>query len=149
MIYNQYTDRYYYLTTVQGTGDNSRTFTCVVADEKGNHSVDVDDNDKLNYKLFKLDNIGCPYAHLLKDGTCRFIWRDVMNNGAIGSDERIEEYPFTNGAFYVNKRIDLYLRRQDPYDKYGLYEENDIDMIGVEPPLEDINDYYNEENIEC
>ena len=76
---------------------------------------------KVNYfKLFKMDNLGCPsYAKVLKDGTCRVIWRDILNNGFNKSDDSVEEYPYTNGAFYINKRFDIYVRRQDPHDEYG------------------------------
>jgi hypothetical protein len=78
-------------------------------------------------RLFKMDNLDAPsYAKILKDGTCRVIWRDVVQNGFNLSDKSVEEYPFTNGAFYVNKRVDLYVRRQDPYNEYGLFSEGDI-----------------------
>ena len=102
----------------------------------------------MRYKLFKIDNLDVPsYARVLKDGTCRFIWRDILNNGFNTSDKTLEEYPFTNGAFYINRRIDLYLRRQDPNDWYNLYAEDDIP--GIEPPIEDENNYIKEEEIEC
>lgn len=148
VIYDMSTDKYYYLTTVRGKNDNSRIFTCTVATEKGSATTDIDGDNIGNYKLFKIDNMNIPsYAHLLKDGTCRYIWRNVINNGSMGGDKTLEEYPFTNGAFYINKRIDIYLRRQDPYDEYGLYSEEDI--FGVEPPIEEINNYSNEDEIKC
>ena len=150
MIYDMVNDKYYRLETIPGDGDNSKAFTCKITTEDGKPTMDVDGNKINNYKLFKLDNMEAPsYAHLLKDGTCRYIWRNVVNNGSSGGDRNIEEYPFTNGAFYVNRKIDIYLRRQDPYDNYGLYGEDDIDMIGVQPKVEEINNYYNEEDIEC
>ena len=150
MIYDMSTEKYYYLTTVRGKNDNSRVFTCKVTSENGNTSSDLDYDNVGNYKLFKIDNMAIPsYAHILRDGTCRYIWRDVINNGSMGGDESIEEYPFTNGAFYINRHVDLFVRRQDPYDQYGLYEEDDIDVIGIHTPIEDINNYHSEDEIKC
>lgn len=147
MIYDMSTDKYYNLFVVAGAGDNERIFTCKVTDENGNASTDLDGDNLSNYNLFKTDNMEAPsYAHLLKDGTCRFVWRKIINNG---ENQNIEEYPFTNGAFYINKKIDIYVRRQDPYEMYGLYSEDDIDVGGVEVSIENINDYYSEDDIQC
>ena len=150
IIYNMENDKYYYLTTIPAVNNNERIFTCKVYDEKGNLSRAINGDNIGNYRLFKVDNLDIPsYAHLLKDGTCRYIWRDVINNGSMGGDKNIEEYPFTNGAFYINKHIDLYLRRQDPYGTYKLFTEDDIDKFGVEVPFEQINYYKSEDEITC
>jgi hypothetical protein len=148
MIYDQENDKYYYCTTVSGDSDSPKTYSCKICDEDGNPTTDIEGNKTGDYRLFKIDNLGIPsYARILKDGTCRFIWRDILNNGFNKSDDTLEEYPFTNGSFYVNKRIDLFLRRQDPYNKYGLYADDDVE--GIIPPIEDENNYVKEENIEC
>lgn len=153
MIYDKSTNKYYYCTTVSGDSDSPKVYTCKIFDENGNPTTDIDgdklmDGDTVRYKLFKIDNLDIPsYARILKDGTCRFIWRDIVNNGFNKSDDTLEEYPFTNGAFYVNKHIDLFLRRQDPHNLYKLYSEDDIQ--GIEPPIENENNYVKEENIEC
>lgn len=157
-------NKYYYCTVIRGENDSDRTFTCKIYDENGketylndlNQSYDVPYDsedykptmDILNYKLFKIDNLDIPsYARILKDGTCRLIWRDVLNNGFNESDKSVEEYPFTNGAFYINKRIDLYLRRQDPYGMYGLYSEDDI--LGKDVIYESEDNYVKEKDITC
>ena len=108
----------------------------MICDEDGNPTREVDGNHLTNedgttrYKLFKMDNLDIPsYARVLKDGTCRLIWRDLLNNGFNTADKTLEEYPFTNGAFYVNRRIDMFVRRQDPLNLYGLYSHcNDADL---------------------
>jgi protein involved in sex pheromone biosynthesis len=95
-----------------------------------------------------MDNIEAPsYARVLKDGTCRVIWRNVLNNGFNMSDKTVDEYPFTNGAFYINKTINLYLKRQDPYNYWGLYSSNDIKGANVNIDEED--NYVKAEDIEC
>jgi hypothetical protein len=154
LIYDVDTSRYYYLTTVMNPNSTDNVFFCTVADENGNEAaneiadLNMNSDDVNVYSLFKLDNMNIPdYATLLKDGTCRYIWRDVINNGIEGGDKNLEEFPFTNGAFYVNKRVDLYLRRQDPYAVYGMYSESDI--FGEEILIENENNYIEEENITC
>lgn len=154
LIYDVNTRKHYFLTTIMNPESNDKVFFCTVTDEKGNEAAsriaDLNRNtdDVSVYSLFKLDNMNIPdYATLLKDGTCRYIWRDVINNGLDGGDTNLEEFPFTNGAFYVNKRIDLYLRRQDPYGVYGMYADDDI--FGEEILIEDENNYIEDEDITC
>ena len=169
MLYDKVQDKYYNLETVSGESDNYKVFTCNVYDEKTNKLCDItflgkwDSAETIDYmsskvgsgmtttydfNLFKMDNIECPsYAKVLKDGTCRIIWRDVLNNGFNKTETSVEEYPFTNGAFYVNKKIDLYVRRQDPYGYYWLYQDNDIPGSDIDIFAED--NYVKEGDIEC
>ena len=169
IIYDSIQDKYYNLVTISGDSDNYRVFTCNVFDEKTDKPTNIDylnGKDKptvieslstkmkisgvelYDYKLFKMDNLGCPsYARVLKDGTCRVIWRDVLNNGFNKSDDSVEEYPYTNGAFYINKKVDIYVRRQDPHDEYWLYSEHDVDGVSVDIAQED--NYVKDTEIEC
>ena len=151
IIYDKEKKQYYYCTTVSDEeNDTYRTFTCKIYDEKGN-MVNIDpmyggDDNLKNYRLFKMDNLDIPsYATVLRDGTCRVIYRDILNNGFNLSDDTIEEYPFTNGAFYVNKRIDLFVRRQDPHGWYGLRKD---DFEGREIERENDN-YVKDKDIVC
>jgi hypothetical protein len=152
MIYNTETNEYFYCVTTSVI--NEKVFVCDIYNEKMNKcdiipdlfSSDIENMRK--YKLFKLDNLDIPsYAHVIKDGTCRLIWRDVINNGMNSSDKSIEIYPFTNGAFYINKQINLYVRRQDPFGIYGLYSKDDI--IGNEMEIEKENNYVKDKEIKC
>lgn len=151
IIYDRVNRVYYYCTTVSSPRDTYKTFTCMICDEDGNEVSDLSDmfsssEELRNYKLFKMDNLNIPpYARVLRDGSCRLIWRNVLNNGFNMSDDTVEVYPFTNGAFYINRSVDLFVRRQDPFDIYGLYS-NDIEGLG----MEDENDVYIRDNeIEC
>jgi hypothetical protein len=152
ILYDSLQDKYYNLVAISGRNDNYRVFTCNVFDEKTDKPAIIDYlNGKVelyNYKLFKMDNLGCPsYAKVLKDGTCRVIWRNILNNGFNKSDDSVEEYPYTNGAFYINKRFDIYVRRQDPHDEYWLYSDDDVDGASVDIIQED--NYVTEADIEC
>ena len=76
------------------------------------------------------------YAKVIKDGSCRYYWRDIVSNGI---EDNSKVYPFTNGAFYVMRQINFFLRRQDP-KKENLGNVGDFDY---NPNGEDINDYPN------
>ena len=150
IIYDKVKEQYYYCTTISGASDTYKVFTCEICGENG-EPIFLDDmynsDEKLeDYKLFKMDNLGVPsYARVLRDGTCRIIWRNILNNGFNLSDKSVEEYPFTNGAFYVNKRIDIFVRRQDPFDIYGLMDD---DLDGMEIVIENDN-YVKDSDIVC
>ena len=170
MIYDSTQEKYYTLVTVKDDDSNYKKFYCKVYSEDGKTlekltfmDGDGKSHDLLNtnddvarglymsdFKLFKVDNLEIPsYAKILKDGTCRYVWRDIINNGFNPTVSSVEEYPFTNGAFYINKRIDIYVRRQDPYNMYGLY--NDDDISGDESKTEVIVDdsYVKSDDIKC
>lgn len=155
MIYDTEQDKYYTLVTIENNESNYKKFYFVAYDEKGTEKVDLDISDYSKFKLFKIDNLEVSsHASLLKDGTCRFVWRDLYNNGfSPTSAKSTEEYPFTNGAFYINKRIDIYVRRQDPYGVYGLYDGAgiDADISGDDSYTEVVSDnnYVKSDDIKC
>lgn len=155
MIYDTEQDKYYTLVTIENNESNYKKFYFVAYDEKGTEKVDLDISDYSKFKLFKIDNLEVSsHASLLKDGTCRFVWRDLYNNGfSPTSAKSTEEYPFTNGAFYINKKIDIYVRRQDPYGVYGLYDGAGIgaDISGDDSYTEVVSDnnYVKSDDIKC
>lgn len=67
----------------------------------------------------KLKNNSIP-SYALKVGVNTYLWRDVLN---VGHKDTVElaEYPFANGHFYINKEINFFLERQDPFNYGGLY----------------------------
>ena len=50
----------------------------------------------------------------------KFLWRDLYRPGEL-MDSDLTQYPFANNAFYINKEINFFLKRQDPYGYSGLY----------------------------
>ena len=151
VVYDTVNNVYYTCETISGYGDSYKTFTCQMYNE---NNVLVSPIGVLNgrtimdFKVFKIDNLGIPsHAKILKDGTCRIIWRNVLNNGLNISDKTVEEYPFTNGAFYINKGINLYVKRQDPYREWGINSSEDI--FGMEINIDKEDNYFKAANIEC
>lgn len=82
-----------------------------------------------NIIIRKINNSIPSYANNLKDGTGRYIWRDIYG---VGQNPNVElpEYPFTNGSFYIEKHINFFLKRQDPFNYAKMqafnHQPNDI-----------------------
>lgn len=98
-------------------------------DEHGHENIAQNDNETVKdygkpiYTL-KIKNNDIPsYAH--KIATNMYLWRDILN---VGNKDAVEltEYPFANGHFYINKNINFFLKRQDPFGYNGLFDINKI-----------------------
>ena len=131
-----------------------REFICMLDETFG---IDSDKNvaySHLNYgnksyfRVLKKDMTIPSYATFLLDGSCKFVWRDIIQNG-FDNDSNIESYPFTNGCLYVMKDIDFFLKRQNPMDKTILtnhmFDEFKENIITVTEE----NKYYEENKIKC
>lgn len=149
ILYLKNRNIFYYLTVKEILTE--KHFICYVNDENYKPSI-------INYNDLYIDNLSLVkkfdyvpyYAKLIKDGSCRFYWREVVSNGIEEGDSKI--YPFTNGAFYINKDINFYLKRQDPskensYSSVGLDYIPDGEILSSQGTYE--NDiYYEADEIE-
>ena len=101
-------------------------------DEYGNENIAEEETMQKDYSkpryMLRLKNTNIPsYAYKVAVNT--YLWRDVLN---VGNKDAVEltEYPFANGHFYINKDINFFLERQDPFGYGGLYAQkqtpNDI-----------------------
>jgi hypothetical protein len=64
--------------------------------------------------------VGIPdYAINLNDG--RYLWRDLLDIGFNQTNPKALDYPFLNGCHYMYDNYCFTLRRQDPFDNWGLY----------------------------
>lgn len=61
----------------------------------------------------------------------------MVSNG-VENNERV--YPFTNGAFYINRQINFFLRRQDPQKNNLAFTMSDYDFV---PDGENVYRYHN------
>ena len=148
VIYDTVSKKQYYCVVNSSKENKDRTFVCDVFDENGDKINYGPPSDLTQIKLFKIDNLEAPsYAHMMKDGTCRYIWRNVYQNGLNPDIAEAEEYPFTNGSLYVNNKIRIYVKRQDPEGMYGLYAEDDI--LGNLSDYDTEDNYYEPKEIKC
>ena len=106
---------------------------------KDNSEKEITYNVKLRRR-----NINIPiYASKINHN--KFLWRDMYRRGEF-MDSTYEEYPYTNDAFYVNKEINFFLKRQDPHGYSGLYCDTAFpnDVEGNKRPSD--NYFYKEED---
>jgi hypothetical protein len=131
---------YYYGDVIEITND--RTFIC-----NFNKVFDSNTFDYTRATLFTASNDTPSYATLSKEGSCYYMWKEIINNGW-DTNSDIEIYPFVNGAFYINKNINLFVKRQDPNDVFKL----EFDTLKFDPKSETYEQrdtYYEEEDITC
>ena len=102
------------------SGDNFTTVELILPN--------LEDTDLNNYILFKPNILKPEGAYdfselapefIEKSG--KYLWRDVLPSSKIQRDSEIYDAIFTNGAIYIHKNINFYLKRQDPYGEYGLH----------------------------
>ena len=147
LLFNIITKKYYKCQVI----DILREFTYRVEDT-------IADSDKLiqsnrsQFLVLKADDTIPDYAEFISDGKCVYVWRWVLPNGFDTSNQNsIETYPFTNGAFYISKNLNIYLRRQDPEMETILTNPNydEFAIRGKKTPTYEHNNYYNEKDIVC
>ena len=73
-----------------------------------------------SYQIKRVNNNIPNNATELKNGT--YLWRPVINSWDIANtDTELKDLVFTNNCFYIDKSINIYLKRQDPEDINNLY----------------------------
>lgn len=151
MLYDMNKGIYYTGVTIKSI--SPKEFICDFYDNDGqnvNKEIKIAPENKKGFKLFKIDNLEIPnYAEIMRDGSCRLVWRNIIHNGTEG-DKTIETYPFTNGALYINKPINLVVKRQDPFDLYDLIGNSEpFDKTGVGIDENKIDTSYSSSEIQC
>lgn len=136
-------------------------FSCIFYKEDNGKQIKVVNNEipiitagdsqlKLRYRLFNVSNLLIPsYYTIAKDGSCAIRWRDIIQDGFDNKNSN-NINPFTNGAIYINTPINLKLRRQDPFDSFGMWaSQAPYDPAGSVISDEDKNNYVKAEDIVC
>jgi hypothetical protein len=87
------------------------------------------------------------YSEELNGG--KYIWRDLLTIGASLANGETLEYPFTNNSHYIYDNICFVMKRQDPFNLYGLYYGGDSDKDDpADPRGERITDKFITKNSE-
>lgn len=136
------------VTTSINRVNNAKTFVISVPNI---YSYDVFRDGILSKGLIisKINENIPKYAFKVNDGSYRYLWRNVQRVGDVNNSE-IEEYPFTNGCFYIHSNINLYLKRQDYDEKESLYFSNfPNDVHGDVNTEAEQYEYVNEEEVIC
>ena len=86
-----------------------------------------------DFNLFKPNRIKPEGAYEFNDGTGKYVWRDFVPSSNIARESDLYDSMFTNGAIYIHKDINFYLKRQDPYGEYGLRPSYDEETTCIQP----------------
>lgn len=114
-------------------------FIGTIYDINGSNASNIDLTDYTNFTLCKRDDSIPSYSYLTNDGTLRYYYREVIQNGEDTENTDISTYPFANGCFYIDKNINLYLKRQDPFGEFEI-SLIDNDSIIYEKSGEELTD---------
>ena len=72
--------------------------------------------------------------------TQEFCWRGITPPSVMTKDMSLFDLPFTNGRFYIERNINFFLRRQDPFGEFGLsYARHTDDERHLNNPMEYFN----------
>ena len=139
---------------------NDKKITCSLIGVKKNYPIldnevrisneDID-RDELKKSVIIVPDINVPnYAHLSMDGSAYFMWRPLIQNGFERGSSKNETYPFLNGALYIQKKINLFVQRQDPKEYAKLLPlEFPFDVKPRPIKIENKDNYYQERDIKC
>ena len=86
--------------------------------ESGYKDSDFKGNNKI-YKAYWSPNNVPFYAKLLPNKR-KFTWRRLLNQSELKNTNPLYDTTFSNGRLYIEKNINFFLRRQDPFGQYGL-----------------------------
>lgn len=50
----------------------------------------------------------------------KLVWRSVLSASETPNDSDVYNLPFANGCFYIEKGFNIFVRRQDPNNEFGL-----------------------------
>ena len=108
----------------------------------------ITDDNRLQYRILRKESTIPDYALLTKDGTHRYIWRWILQNGN-DSYSTNEVYPFTNGALYIHQNINVYVKRQDPNEYIPNFNGSYFKVSPVHFDVSRENNYKSEGDIVC
>lgn len=108
----------------------------------------ITDDNRLQYRILRKESTIPDYALLTKDGTHRYIWRWILQNGN-DSYSTNEIYPFTNGALYIHQNINVYVKRQDPNEYIPNFNGSYFKVSPVHFDVSRENNYKSEGDIVC
>ena len=88
------------------------------------------------YEIYWSPNSMPSYAKLSRFNKS-FVWRTLTLPSELPTTNELYDMTFSNGRFYVEKNINFFLRRQDPFGNYGLSKANFVKIGKVSNPMDD------------
>lgn len=79
---------------------------------------DLRGDSKIYYVYWTRDSV--PLYAKVSPQNRKFIWKGLTPPSQLRNNNSLYDLTFSNGRFYIEKNINFFLRRQDPFGKYGL-----------------------------
>lgn len=77
------------------------------------------DNAERRFFMFWSEN-SIPFYAKLCINTKEFSWKPILKASELNKNSSLYSLPFSNGRIYIQKNVNFFLKRQDPYGEYGL-----------------------------
>lgn len=71
------------------------------------------------YKAYYAEE-SIPMYAVFNSTTQEFVWRGFVAPSVMTTEMELYDTPFANGRFYLERNVNIFLRRQDPYGDFGL-----------------------------
>ena len=75
-------------------------------------------------------NITVPSYAVFLGTTSSYVWRGTMNTSDVEASSELHDAPFSNGAIYIEKNVNVFLKRQDPHSVNYLYNYDERPVTG-------------------
>ena len=75
-------------------------------------------------------SITVPNYAVYRGSTSSYVWRGPIKTSEVTSASTLYNVPFSNGAIYIEKNVNLFLKRQDPQGINYLYNYDERPSIG-------------------
>lgn len=111
-------------------------------------NIDNINNSSYSFSSYYSPEIPSNATSITED---KVFWRDIQKEGIFDENSvLVKDLTFTNGRLYLNKNLNLYIRRQDPFGYYGLKDKNfPSDISGNEKITYLTNNRYETPNNIC
>ena len=117
ILYYKFTGEKYSARVINVSGSDFTTIELKLDNKATDTGLD-------NYFILKPNILKPNTAYDLNNPSGKYVWRDFLSNSKITRTSELYDSVFTNGAIYLHKDINFYLKRQDPYGDYGLLPSN-------------------------
>jgi hypothetical protein len=113
----------------------NKKYICTITNVEGDDFTHIEftTNEPLDIyygtiNFFKPNVLKPSTAYDFDDGSGIYRWRNIESFEFLRTDSELYDGVFTNGAHYIHKNINFFLRRQDPYSLYGLNPNNNDEL---------------------
>lgn len=126
-VYNKETKKTLF-TTIHSVEKDGITVHAIYEPVNTNTGKTAIEEDSM---ILFVEDIVPPYA-IYRQSSGTYIWRSPIKMSDILSGSSLYDAPFANGAIYIQNNINLFLKRQDPENQYGLARPEEKMNISIE-----------------